>query len=106
MRAYKRRERHMPISDKLDKAVAAAKAPTARPCPVTRLLDSGQLEVSDVKKLQEVIDVPVGTPGRLRNTDIIAILRSEGIPLHITAMDRHRAKSCNCYAVQTNQKDD
>ena len=66
----------MPISDKLDEAIALAKAPKARPCPVTRLLDSGQLEVLDSKKLQDVIETPIGVPGRLKNTDIIAILRT------------------------------
>lgn len=94
----------MPISDKLDEAIALTKAPPARPCPVTRLLNSDQLEVSDAKKLQEVIETPVGTPGRLKNTDIVAILRSEGIALHITAMDRHRAKTCSCAAVQPGQE--
>jgi hypothetical protein len=94
----------MPISDKLDEAIALAKTPPARPCAVTRLLDSDQLEVSDSKKLRDVIDAPVGTPGRLKNTDIVAILRSEGIALHITAMDRHRAKTCSCAAVQPGQE--
>lgn len=94
----------MPISDKLDEAIALTKAPPARPCPVTRLLNSGQLEGSDSKKLQDVIETPIGTLGRLKNTDIIAILRSEGIALNITAMDRHRAKTCSCAAVQPNQE--
>lgn len=95
----------MPISDKLDEAIALAKAPKARPCPVTRLLDSGQLEVSDSKKLQDVIETPIGVPGRLKNTDIVAILRSEGIALQIHAMDRHRAKTCSCYTVRAKQED-
>lgn len=95
----------MPLSDKLDEAIAQAKSPALRVCQVTRLLESDALTEADATKLREVIAVPVGTPGRLRNTDIIAILRSEGIALHITAMDRHRAKTCNCYAVQHNQKD-
>lgn len=95
----------MPISDRLDEAIALAKAPKARPCPVTRLLEGSELEVSDSKKLREVIETPVGVPGRLKNTDIVAILRSEGIVLQIHAMDRHRAKTCSCYTVRVKQED-
>lgn len=93
----------MSLSDKLSAAQAEAATPGIKPCLVGRLLVGGSsLSPDDLAKLTEVINVPEGTPGRLKNTEIVLALRSEGIDLSFTAMDRHRAQTCNCYRAARN----
>lgn len=67
-------------------------------CKLAQILHSEQLSVEDKNKLAEVLDVPIGTPGRLSNSDITRALHSEAIDISLSVVDRHRGKFCRCYA--------
>lgn len=72
------------------------------PCKVGTLIKGGKLNgrglsVEEQAKLEEVLEVPYGTPGRLPNTTIAAALRSEGYDVGDTAINKHRRHACRCF---------
>lgn len=67
------------------------------PCKIGSLLNGDKLSAEERAKLQEVLDVPYGTPGRLPNTTIAAALRSEGYDVGNAAVNKHRRHACRCF---------
>jgi hypothetical protein len=83
------------LSDKLSQPPLAD---LPRLCKLAQILESDQLSSDDKSKLIEVLNVPIGTPGRLSNSDITRALHSEAIDISLSVIDRHRGKFCRCYA--------
>jgi hypothetical protein len=67
------------------------------PCKIGSLIHGTQLSKEDSAKLQEVLEMPYGTPGRLPNTAIAAALREEGLDVGDSAVNKHRRGQCRCY---------
>ena len=67
------------------------------PCKIGSLLHGDQLADEDKQKLQEVLDVPYGVPGRLANTAIAKALREEGFDVGDAAVNKHRRGECRCF---------
>ena len=90
----------MSLSDKLSQPPLTDQP---RLCKLAQILDGDRLSNDDKSKLIEVLNVPVGTPGRLSNSDITRALHSEAIDVSLSVVDRHRGKFCRCYAPTNNK---
>jgi len=83
----------MSLLKKLDTALDEA---AQRLCPMGRALQHPQVDDNTRDKLLSILVTPVGTPGRVSNADLGRVLRSEGIPVTTTSIDRHRRGDCPC----------
>lgn len=82
----------MSFSERLEALAAQA---TTHQCKLGRQIS--KLPQGDQDTLNRLFNVPKDAPGRVSNLDIAAALRSEGLMLSNTSVDRHRAKICLCY---------
>ena len=76
------------------------------PCRLGSLLRGDVLEKDDKEYLNKILDVPVGTPGRIPNTAIAKALVLEGHVIGVAAVNRHRRKDCRCYGVSPKFEND
>ncbi len=87
----------MSLRDALAGAIPQAEARFGdKRCKLGQLILQ-KLDKADAEKLQEVLDTPPHTPGRLSNSDITRVLRSEGISIGNSMVDRHRGNTCRCH---------
>lgn len=82
----------MSLADRLTNAEPPMKG---MPCPVAALV--AVLDEADRKAFLDVLEVPAGTPGRLSNARLAAILAEEGHSVHFKGIERHRTRVCRCY---------
>lgn len=75
----------------------AAAPPVTRglPCPISVILE--QLPAVDADVLRDQFTKQLGSPDRLANTTIAALLSDEGYPIHYKGVERHRKRECRCY---------
>jgi hypothetical protein len=68
---------------------------------ITKLCKIGllllELSEEDKKSLNDAFETPRHLSNGLTNVQIHKILVSEGYPLGLSAVDRHRNKNCGCY---------
>ena len=87
----------MSLKDALSGAIPQAEARFGdKRCKLGQLMLQ-ELDKADAEKLQEVLDSPPYTPGRLSNADIARVLRSEGVNVSNSIVDRHRGNTCRCH---------
>lgn len=85
----------MRISEKIKQA---SKGPTKiRLCKLGVLLAGSILSDQEKKDITSVIDTDINFPNRVSNLALAGILREEGFDISISAVDRHKKKSCGCY---------
>lgn len=65
------------------------------PCPIAVLI--GQLGDTDRVALLDILDVPAGSPNRISNARLAAVLAEEGHPIHFKGIERHRTRMCRCF---------
>lgn len=83
----------MSLSERLIEATVQARV---RTCKLGDLLRNPSLEEPARNTLITLLAVPKDTPGRVSNTGLGKVLRSEGFPITDSAVDRHRRGSCLC----------
>jgi hypothetical protein len=85
----------MSISEKIKQA---SQAPVGlRLCKLGVLLAGSILSEQDKKDITSVIETDISSPNRVSNVALAGILREEGFDISVSAVDRHKKKSCGCY---------
>lgn len=85
----------MSISEKI---IRASELPMrVRLCKLGVLLAGSILNDEDKTNINSVIETDINTPNRVSNVSLASILREEGFDISVSAVDRHKKKSCGCY---------
>lgn len=85
----------MTISEKIKQA--SSSSARVRLCKLGVLLAGSILSSDDKTHITSVIDADDRTPNRVSNVSLARILREEGFDISVSAVDRHKKKSCGCY---------
>lgn len=86
----------MSILDRLNEAVVATAAGQGRPCKLMKILSSDRITEQEREVFMALLNVSVGTPGRVTSVSLTNALRAEGFDLSYNAVDRHRKNHCGC----------
>jgi hypothetical protein len=85
----------MSISEKIKQA---SENPTSlRLCKLGVLLAGTILSEQDKTDITSVLETDITSPNRVSNVALAGILREEGFDISVSAVDRHKKKSCGCY---------
>lgn len=84
----------MSLSDLLDEV--STRSTTSGLCKFAQILLGPQVDDESRAKIEQILSVPYGIPGRVSNKDLARALRASGIPITDTSIDRHRSGSCPC----------
>lgn len=83
----------MSLIDKLQSA--ANKQPTPKRCKIGMALE--KLPEDERKAVIEAFETPVGTYGRISNSELYRIFRQENYNFSLSTVDRHRLHTCGCF---------
>jgi hypothetical protein len=85
----------MSISEKIKQA--SSNPTKVRLCKLGVLLAGSILSDQDKNDIISVINADINNPNRVSNVALAVILREEGFDISVSAVDRHKKKSCGCY---------
>jgi hypothetical protein len=85
----------MSISERIVQASESPKK--VRLCKLGVLLAGSILSAEDKNHINLVIDTDIRTPNRVSNVSLASILREEGFDISVSAVDRHKKRTCGCY---------
>lgn len=86
----------MTLSKSLEKTLEKG-LKSGRPCFIGSVLHSEEVPADDRAALQYQMEAKIGSPDRLTNAAVTSVLREEGFPVGVGAVEKHRRKECRCF---------